>query len=138
MSHSQFSLQRAALGLLLSAAAIVPAAAQQADSLTVTRDPATGQLRAATAAEQATMRAAAQSQFQSRARIRVAAPRVQQKVHASGARGVRVTDEMLSSSVAVRAPDGHVEVAHTPEEAAALARSRTEAQSHVAPNPVTE
>jgi hypothetical protein len=136
MSRSMFSFQRsglAGLALALSAAAL-PAAAQQtaqqaeqqatpaADSLTVTRDPATGQLRPATAAEQASLRAAVPA----RARIRVAAPRVQQKIHASGARGARVTDELLSSAVAVRAPDGSIQVAHSAEEAAAQARTHTQ------------
>jgi hypothetical protein len=152
MSRSLFSFRRvlgtAGVGLVLSAAA-VPASAQQAapqaapqaepqaapagDALTVTRDPVSGELRAATAAEQASLRAA--SQVQSRARIRVAAPRPQPKFHASGARGARVTDDMLTSSVAVRAPDGTIDVGHSPEEAAAKANAR--AQSHVA-NPVTE
>jgi hypothetical protein len=146
-SSVQHMLGTAGIGLVLSAGAILPAAAQQAeqsvaqsaeahtapapDSLTVTRDPVTGQLRAATAAEQASMRAAAPA---TRARIRVAAPRVQQKFHASGAGGARLTDSMLNSAIAVRAPDGTIATGHSVEEATAKAQSR----ANVAPNPVTE
>ena len=37
-----------------------------------------------------------------------------------------------------RSVDGTIEVAHTPEEAAALLRARTQSHTHVAPTPVTE
>jgi hypothetical protein len=125
-------------GLALCAAAL-PAAAQQteqadqaavqtADSVTVTRDAATGKLRASTAEEQASMHA-----LKAKSLMRVATPQPQQKFHASGARGVRVTDEMVNASaeVAVRTPDGKIVIAHGMTEAEAKANAR-------ATNTVTE
>lgn len=83
----------------------IPVGSQEA--LTVVRDAETGELRAATGAEQAALQAKAGSQ--SRA-ARVAPQQVQQKTHAtSGAKGVRLTNEFLSSSVAVRKADGTIE-----------------------------
>lgn len=76
------------------------------DSLTVVRDAETGELRAATGPEQAALQAKAASK--SRA-ARTAPQTVQQKFHANGARGARLTNEFISSSVAVRLPDGSIE-----------------------------
>jgi hypothetical protein len=110
-----FSLQQALGAASLCAAAILPAAAQDTqalqdtNSMTVTRDADTGQLRAATAAEQAGMAAAKAKML-----LRVAPQQPQQKVHASGARGVRLTDEMVAASslIAVRTADGKITVVH--------------------------
>jgi len=127
----------AAAALALCACAL-PAAAQQAqqeaaqsvDAQTVARDATTGQLRAATPEEQAALvaqKAARQS--------RIAPKPTLQKYHSSGAGGVRLTDEFLSSSTAVRTPDGKIEMicnqAHDGQPAAA--------HVHAAANtPVTE
>jgi hypothetical protein len=121
----------ACAGLALCAAAL-PAAAQQteqadqaavqtADSVTVARDASTGKLRAATAEEQASMHA-----LKAKSLMRVATPQVQQKFHASGARGARLTDEMVAASaqVAVRTPDGKIVIAHGASEAEAKANAR--------------
>jgi hypothetical protein len=140
MTRTQ-SLARALVacaGLALCAAAL-PAAAQQtqqadqaavqtADSVTVARDATTGKLRAATAEEQASMHA-----LKAKSMMRVATPQVQQKFHASGARGARLTDEMVNASaeVAVRTPDGKIVSAHGATEAEAKANAR-------ATNTVTE
>lgn len=75
------------------------------ESMTVVRDAESGQLRHATAAETAALQAKSAS-----SRARSAPQTIQQKFHASGARGARVTDEFMSSSVAVRNADGKVEV----------------------------
>lgn len=127
----------AAAALALCAYA-VPAAAQQAqqeavesvDGQTVSRDAATGKLRAATPEEQAAL-AAVKAAKQSR----IAAKPTLQKFHRSGATGARLTDEFLSSSTAVRTPDGKIQMmcneAHGDQPAAA--------HVHTAANtPVTE
>jgi hypothetical protein len=96
----------ALLGLVSQTAVAQEVAAS--DSLTVVRDPGTGKLRSATAEEHVALKAQAQS---STARVRTlrAAPQAfQQKYHASGARGVRLTDEFTSSVHAVRQPDGSI------------------------------
>jgi len=66
----------------------------------VVRDAATGQLRAATAAEAQALMPKAGTQ-RSGARLKTV-PRS----HASGAIGARLTDEFMSYSVVVRQPDG--------------------------------
>jgi len=73
------------------------------ESMTVVKDATTGKLRAATAEEHASLKAAGAARA-----MRVAPKATQQKVHASGARGARLTDEFLSSEVAVRQPDGTI------------------------------
>jgi len=134
------SIQRllGAAGVLALCACALPALAQQAeqqteqqavqstDAITVTRDASTGKLRAATSEEQQAMKAA-----KVRVASRFAAPVPQTKVHASGARGARLTDEFLTSSVAVRQPDGTLKVQHGTVDAA-------EADAHAHTTPVTE
>lgn len=95
------NLSSAAWLLLASVAAVPPLAAQEATAagLTVARDPQTGRLRAANAAELAAL-------LQRQDMLRAAPLRPQQKWHASGARGARLSDEFISMSVAVRAADG--------------------------------
>jgi hypothetical protein len=120
-------LGAAGIGLALCAAAL-PATAQE--SQTVARDATTGQLRAATAEEQAALQA-----VEAKTQARVSPKPTLQKFHNSGAAGVRLTDEFLSFSTAVRTPDGKVEMicneAHGSQPAAA--------HVHAAANtPVTE
>lgn len=99
----------ALLGLVLVSqfAVAQEAPVQSNESLTVVRDAETGMLRAPTAAEYAALQAQA-SAGKARA-ARVAPQSFQQKYHANGARGIRLTEEFMSSSVAVRKPDGTVE-----------------------------
>ncbi len=82
-------------------------AAPQAEALTVVKDAQTGKLRAPTAEEVATLKAQAPA---ARNTARVAAPGfVLNKAHRSGIRGFRLTDESMSTSVAVRKADGSIE-----------------------------
>lgn len=100
-----------AAGIMLALLGLVSqsAAAQEAqsDAMTVVRDAKTGKLRSPTAEEHAALKAQASSDKRA---MRVAPQVFQQKYHASGARGVRLTDEFTSSAVAVRKPDGSVEM----------------------------
>jgi hypothetical protein len=90
---------------LVSQSATAQEAVQSNDALTVVRDPGTGKLRNATAEEHAAL----QAQANARVRTLRAAPQAfQQKYHASGARGVRLTDEFTSSVRAERQPDGSI------------------------------
>ena len=117
MSHKYQSGQRllraagitmALLGLASQSAFAQEAPVQSTESLTVVRDPVTGKLRNPTAAENAALQAQA-SNDKARA-MRVAPKATQQKFHVSGARGARLTDEFVSSAVAVRKADGNVEM----------------------------
>jgi hypothetical protein len=74
---------------------------QSTESMTVSRDAETGKLRAATADEITALKAAGAAKA-----MRMSAKPTQQKVHASGARGARLTDDFMSQNVAVRQPDG--------------------------------
>jgi hypothetical protein len=136
------SLQRllgaAGAGLALCAVAL-PAAAQAtqetqatqeaaptADAQTVSRDATTGKLRAATPEEQATLQA-----MKAAKQARVAAKPVLQKFHRSGAGGIRVNDELMSTLTAVRTPDGKLQMIETQGSAPAAAPVATN-------TPVTE
>jgi hypothetical protein len=106
-------------GLALLGAAALPshAAAQQAnqpagqaatassDAITVVRDAETGKLRAPTGQELETLRVAAQART-----VRATPASTQQKFHANGATGVRLTDEFVSTAVAVRNAKGGVDM----------------------------
>lgn len=122
------SLQRllGAAGVLALCANALPASAQQiaeqqaaeqaphsSDAQTVARDATTGRLRAATPEEAQALAAA-----KARTMARVASPRTLPKTHATGARGARLTDEFLTSSVAVRQPDGTLKIEHGTADAA--------------------
>ncbi len=102
-----FGIAVLGLSALPAQAESTPApAVQSADALTVVRDPVTGELRAATGEEQAAL----QQKANAGKRLRQGtAVQPQQKFHASGARGTRVTDEFLSSSVVTRLPDGSLQ-----------------------------
>lgn len=137
------SIQRllGAAGVLALCAAALPTAAQQTEqqteqteqaalqsteSQTIARDAETGRLRAATAEEQQAL--AAQK---ARANARFAAPRTLSKTHKSGARGARLTDEFLTSSVAVRQPDGSLKIEHGTAESA-------QSEAHATNTPAVE
>jgi hypothetical protein len=74
--------------------------------MTVVRDAATGELRAPTAGEIAAIALRAGHAQSLRAAPTAPLP----KVHPSGARGARMTDEFMSTSVAVRKADGSVDM----------------------------
>jgi hypothetical protein len=80
------------------------AAVESTDRVTVVRDATTGELRAPTQDEVAALKSPA------RKSLRVAAPTTLRKSHRSGATGVRLTDEFISSVVAVRQPDGSLSI----------------------------
>lgn len=110
-SHRTLRTATATLALLAAAALPLGATAQTAapeapaaDALTVVRDAETGQLRAPTAEEAAALNQKAGAG--NARRLRSAPPPPLQKFHSSGAQGVRLTDEMASAAVMVRAPDG--------------------------------
>ena len=97
----------ALLGLVSQSAVAQEAPLQSNESLTVVRDADTGKLRNATAAEATALRAQAANQLRS---ARIAPQTPLQKFHVSGARGARLTDEFVTSSVAVRKADGSIEM----------------------------
>lgn len=95
-----------ALALLpvLAAAHDADASLPSANRQVVVRDAETGQLRAPTAAELEALDAKANRMAAARAN---AAPApLQQKAHATGARGARLTDAFMSYAVVTRAADG--------------------------------
>jgi hypothetical protein len=92
---------------LLGLVSTATAQEAQSDALTVVRDPGTGKLRSATAEEQAALQSQAAGKLRA---LRVAPKPFQEKFHAKGARGMRLTDESVSSSVAVRKADGSIEM----------------------------
>jgi hypothetical protein len=85
-----------------------PAAAASSDAMTVVRDAETGQLRHATAAEAQAL----QQPAGTRSLRAAAAPPAStlRKTHPNGAQGLRLTDEFISAAVAVRKPDGGIEM----------------------------
>ena len=107
-------MNRTLLGLAIAAALPLAAqahdtAAAPADQQIVVRDAETGKLRAATAEEAAslsTLRAPAAAVVSGRSASRAAPLSPQIKVHASGAVGIRMTDEMASYSIVTRGADG--------------------------------
>ena len=106
------ALRAAGIALALMGFAGQSAIAQEApvaanESLTVVRDAESGKLRGASAAE-----AAALKTQSVRANARIAPKATLQKFHSSGARGARLTDEFMTTSVAVRNPDGSITVTH--------------------------
>ena len=113
------------------AQAEAPAAAAASDSVAnqvVVRDAATGKLRAASAKE-------ARDLSGERAAIPAGQPlNTAPRVHVSGARGVRLSDEFLNHAVIARLPDGSVveQCFHTPEEAAIAHKSMSIKQAPAA------
>lgn len=108
-------------GLALCAIAL-PAAAQEqasapaADAQTVSRDAVTGKLRAATPEEQAALQSMKVAK-----QARVATIPGLQKFHRSGASGFRVNNEFMTSVVAVRTPDGKLQMSEMQGGAPAVA-----------------
>lgn len=104
-------LRAAGASLVLAGLAATPVQASEqiaqpvsgSDSITVVKDKDTGKLRNATAAEHKALMAAKKDK-----EPRVAPGRALQKFHASGAGGLRLTDEMMSTAVAVRNADGTI------------------------------
>ena len=129
-SHQRF-MNAAVAGLALAGASAMtlPAHAQQAEGMTVVRDATSGELRAPTAAEAASLQQAAAAKTQA---SRIARQPTLQKYHPNGARGVRLTDEFTSSVIAVRNPDGSIGKQCVEGEGAAHA-----AHAHAAASPAT-
>lgn len=116
------ALGATAAGLLLSGAALAqaetkPAAPAAASTFTsnqiVVRDAATGQLRAATPAEANSLSASSKTTADQPIGL-------VQRAHASGARGVRLTDEFMNHHMLARQPDGSFATVclHSAEDAA--------------------
>jgi len=97
----------ALMGFASQGAVAQEAPVQSNDSLTVVRDAETGKLRNANAAEAAALNAKS-----AKATARTAPKANLQKFHSSGAKGARLTDEFMSTSVAVRKADGSIAVTH--------------------------
>lgn len=97
----------ALMGFASQGAVAQEAPVQSTDSQIAVKDAETGQLRAATPAE-----AAALTTKAARATARIAPKPTLQRIHSSGARGARLTDEFLTSSVAVVNADGTLTVSH--------------------------
>jgi hypothetical protein len=95
--------KREKLALVLLAALPAIASAQ-----TVARDPHSGKLRAATAEEIQALKNANANATANGSAIAVRSDTLptQQKFHPSGAQGLRLTDEFMSSSVVTRTADG--------------------------------
>ncbi len=127
-----------AAGVLALCASALPALAQEiggqavssADAQTVTRDAETGKLRAATPEEHQKL-----ARLKARSAMRMATQSTRQKSHASGGRGVRLTDEFMTSSVAVRQPDGSLRIEHGTAE---TMHDAPHAPQHANLTPVTE
>jgi len=105
------ALRAAGIALALMGFAGQSAIAQEAvvsnESQTVVRDAETGKLRGATPAEAVALKAQSV-----KAMARIAPKATLQKSHSSGARGARLTDEFMTTSVAVRNADGSITVTH--------------------------
>lgn len=131
-------LKLTATCLALAGAAIVPLQANaQSNDAVVTRDAATGQLRAATAEEMANL----DKIKQHKARMfRVAPKQLMGRIHVSGGRGARLTDDTMSASVAVIGKDGKLEQEcfDTAAEAETALASGSLTHSHANLKPVLE
>ena len=105
------ALRAAGIALALMGFAGQSAIAQEAvvsnESQTVVRDAETGKLRGATPAEAVALKAQSV-----KANARIAPKATLQKTHSSGARGARLTDEFMTTSVAGRNADGSITVTH--------------------------
>jgi len=94
-------------------------AAPAADSMIVVRDAETGQLRAPTADEAAALSAARAPATGRSALKGSSSPLLETMSHASGAIGVRVSDEVASYSVVSKRADGKLEAACVESKSAA-------------------
>jgi hypothetical protein len=110
-NNSKHALRAIALCLTVAGAFALPSAsAQQAEALTsqdgavVVKDAQSGKLRAATPEEHNALKSApGQAKKQM---LRMAPKPTMNKYHGSGAAGVRLTDEFISTATVVRAADG--------------------------------
>lgn len=133
--------RKVTLAVALLGIASVPAIAgaqaiEQADAMTVTRDAHSGKLREPTAGELQTLK---NGNGNGNANGSTIAPRsspvpLLQKYHASGALGVRLNDDFMSSAVATRTADGKLEVQEVAHGESAPAPARV----HTTLQPVTE
>jgi hypothetical protein len=107
-------LNAAGLSLALIGAAAMPlqASAQtstkpealvSSSGMTVVRDAVTGQLRGPTDEERAALEVARSAKARN---FRVAPKPTMQRFHPNGAHGARLTDEFMSTSIAIIKPDG--------------------------------
>lgn len=128
MSKNLMKLAGACVALTVAAAVPLQAAAQDSNQV-IARD-ASGKLRAATAEEMAGLE---QVKAEKARMFRVAPKQMMSRIHVSGGRGTRVTDEMMSASVAIRNADGKVEQEcfDTAAEAQAAVAAGTLTHSHV-------
>lgn len=102
MSQVSKSMARAAgAAVVLAAFALTATPAMAADQAVVVKDAESGKLRNATAAEHAALAAK-----EKKDKARIAPGQMMPKFHASGAKGTRLTDEFMSTSVVVRQADG--------------------------------
>jgi hypothetical protein len=85
-----------------------PTAVTTANGMIAVRDAETGELRAPTAEEAAALQSVATKRDGAAGLLATPQP----KVHSSGARGARLTDEFTTYSVAVKRADGSIEVEH--------------------------
>jgi hypothetical protein len=115
---SKTRIHAACMGLMLMGSAALPLHALARDpqaaataitashDVTVVLDAGTGNLRAPTTDEQAVMETAKAARALN---FRVAPRPTLQRYHASGARGARLTDDFMSTSIAVIQADGSLE-----------------------------
>ena len=82
------------------------AAIASSNDMTIMRDVETGKLRAPTTGERAIMAAANAAKARN---FRVAPTPTLQRYHPNGARGARLTDDFMSTSIAVIKSDGSLE-----------------------------
>lgn len=137
---SNNSLKMTAICLALTGAAALPlqASAQQLGAgEIVTVDAVTGQLRAPTTDERANLE---RIKSEKSRMFRVAPKQMLPRIHVSGGRGARLTDEMMSASVAVIDKDGNVaqECFDSAADAHAAQSSKTLTHTHATPTPVLE
>lgn len=140
-NKSKQALRAAAMGLAVAGTFALPgAAAQEAapvsqDNAVVVKDSVSGKLRAATAQENNTLKEKSNAKKQM---MRVAPQRTLEKYHRSGATGVRLTEEFMSSATVVRATDGSL--VHECTNAAGHANHANHAPQAASPAPtmVTE
>jgi hypothetical protein len=122
------------------------APAATAPNMMIVRDPVTGQLRAPTAEEAAALQqtpaAAARAGRAASAQASQASPSAPSapltKSHSNGARGVRLTDEMATYSVATRRADGTLEIEHVEGKKAADAEVKAAKVAPAVPTVATE
>ena len=104
-SYALAGVAALALPAIAQEAPVRAAQAQSAVAATsnqiVVRDGNTGQLRAASPDEANSLR-----EQHAAGKLRLAPQSTLPRVHSSGARGARLTDEFMSYSVVVRQPDG--------------------------------